>query len=319
MIKIALIGAGRMGNSHADALSKMPDCKLAGVYDPAPEAAKKFAGKHPGCKIYASEAGLAEDPGLDAVLVCNYSDQHHKTLCALLAAGKKKIFCEKALVRTLDECADILARAGKAGAQIYVGHHKRCAPAYQIMREKIISGELGAIRMAKLAFCHPGYARERGSFFADFERSGGVILDMMSHYYDLLSWFFGEPESVSARSLMFDKSMPLPADYVSGTLTYKNGVICNIDCSWQRHGLAYDRLEVYGDSACVIFDGKLWVCRKNEKTEISAGESAPVMSAFVKMVIDGVPPLVSLQDGASSVTVALKTIEAAKSKKTVFF
>ncbi len=324
MLNIAVIGAGRMGTGHADLLKSRQDCKLFGVYDIIPENAKNFAAKYGTQKVYSSSAELAADPAIDAVLICNYSDQHYQTLIELFNAGKKFIFCEKALVRHLPDGEDLLKRADAVKVMVMVGHHRRYIPGYARLHELIAAGELGTVRMVKVAYCHPGYAREWGDFFADFERCGGVILDMMTHLFDLLNWYFGEPESVSARSLMFDRSQPKPVDFVSGTLSYKNGVICNIDGSWQRCGVGYDRIEIYGDKACAIFEqgDKLHIYRPGEHTELLVGTSSPYteqMKAFIDMATNGTQPLITLRDGFNSVRVALKMIEAARQNNTVEF
>ena len=321
MIKLAVIGAGRMGNAHARVLKNRNDCKISGVFDTSKEVAKKFATEHSETRIYPSLAALAADSSIDGVLVCNYSDQHYATIVELLKAGKKNIFCEKALVNRLADGVDLLKRARAAKAKILVGHHRRHMPGNARLRQIIESGDLGRIRMLKVSYCHPGYSREWGEFFSDFERSGGVTLDMMSHIFDLLNWYFGLPVSACGRGIMFKRPMDKPMDYISGTLSYKNGIICNIDGSWQRHGVGYDKIEIYGDKACAIYDygDRIQLYRKDEHTEISLPSPsvhAEQMNAFISMIRDGASPLVSLRDGFDSVRVALGLLTAAKTGKT---
>ncbi|MBN2643678.1 MAG: Gfo/Idh/MocA family oxidoreductase [Victivallales bacterium] len=324
MINLALMGAGRMGKCHADELKSIDGAIIAGVFDPDAEAAGKFAETYDVKKIYASESELFQDDSIDGVLVCNFSDQHFETLSGLLAAGKKKIFCEKALVRKLEDGEKLLQLAEKAGATIMVGHHRRYQGGYVELKRMVDAGELGRIRMAKVHYCHPGYVREWGDFFADFDRSGGVILDMMSHLFDQLNWYFGEPVSVSGNSVMSDRSQPLPMDYVSGTVTYGDNIICGIDGSWQRYGVASDRIEIYGDSACAIYNGgdTVDIYRKNEHTERKTGKAKAYneqMKAFVDMVANNTPPVNSLYAGFTSAKLALTMIDACKQQKTLRF
>ena len=100
-------------------------------------------------------------------------------------------------------------------------------------------------------------------------------LDMVTHYADLLNWYFGEPESTSARALMLEKTLPRkvkPVDYVSAILTYKNGVFCGIESSYQRYGVAYDTMEIYGDEYTAITDYRtLKLYRKKETVEFDVG------------------------------------------------
>jgi predicted dehydrogenase len=311
-----------MGRAHADALKKMKDVEIHGLFDPSDEAAKTFMENYGVGKRYACVKELAADKTLDGVLVCNFSDQHHATLVELLDAGCKRIFCEKALVRSLSDGEDLLKRAKKAKAVVMVGHHRRHQADYAMMKKVVDSGRLGRPLMAKVAYCHPGYARDWGDFFADFQRSGGVILDMMSHLFDQLNWYFGEPESVSGRSLMMDKANGLPVDYVSATLVYKNGVICNIDGSWQRYGVGYDKVEIYGDKATALLGvggAPIHIYSPGEHAELQAPQGKGQMAEFVEMVKTGAEPVNNLEAGFESVRVALGLIEAAKSGRTFKF
>ena len=322
MINLAFVGAGRMANAHASSLLQTKKCNVYGVFDPNKETAEKFAGTHKCTKIYSSLSELAEDKTLDGILVCNYSDQHYQTLSELLAARVKNIFCEKALVRKLEDGDALLKKAKAADARIMVGHHRRYIPGCARLRELVQNGELGTVRMAKVAYCHNAYNREWNDFFANFERCGGVALDMMSHLFDQVNWYFGEPESIYGRGLMFAKSQPLPADYVSATLTYKNGVICNIDGSWQRYGEAYDKIEVYGDKATAIFrfGDKIDLYQKNVHSELFTGTGNNAqMEAFVEMIEKGTTPRNKLEDGFNAAKVALKLIEASEKKQIIYF
>ncbi len=325
MIKVSLMGAGRMGKCHAREIKAIDGMELYGVFDPNAEAAKSFAKEYGTQKVYSSAAEIAGDKEIDGVLVCNFSDQHFQTLSELIEAGVSNIFCEKALVRDLADGEKILALAAARSVKIMVGHHRRYDNGYAEIKRMIDAGELGRIRMAKVHLCHPGYAREWGDFFADFERSGGVILDMMSHLFDQLNWYFGDPVHVSGNSVMFDRSQPLPMDYVSGTITYEDNIICGIDGSWQRYGESCDRIEVYGDRACVVYNcgaEHVDIYRSNEHTIRQVGTSNAYndqMKALKEMIENKTEPVNSLQAGFESARVALKMIDAVKQQETLKF
>jgi UDP-N-acetylglucosamine 3-dehydrogenase len=322
MLKLGFIGVGRMGKAHAERLKTMKEVSIHGIFDPSDAAATEFIGNYNVKKRYWSVKELATDKELDAVLVCNFSDQHYDTLVELLDAGHKRIFCEKALVRNIAEGEDLLKRVKRAEAVVMVGHHRRHQGDYAAMKNVIDSGRLGRPLMAKVAYCHPGYCRQWGDFFANFERCGGVILDMMSHLFDQLNWYFGEPDSVYGRSLMMDPANGLPVDYVSATLVYKNGVICNIDGSWQRYGVPYDKVEIYGDKAAAIVGaggGLVNVYSPGEHAEIQPVQGVGQMSAFIKMVEAGEEPVNNLRAGFESVRVALGLIDSARSGQTFKF
>lgn len=314
-----------MGKCHADIIKDFDNAIISGVFDSNADTAREFAEKYEVKKIYNSAAELYNDKEIDGVLVCNFTDQHYQTLSELIAAGKKKIFCEKALVRNLDDGKGLLKMAKEAGVMVMTGHHRRYQAGYVELKKMVDTGELGKVRMAKVHYCHPGYNREWGDFFADFDRSGGVILDMMSHLFDQLNWYFDEPETISGNSVMFDRSQALPMDYVSGTITYANNIICGIDGSWQRYGLGCDKIEIYGDTACAIYEaGKdiVNIYRSNEHTERKVegdGAYKKQMEAFVDMVENGTKPINTLQAGFNSARASITMIEAVKKQKTLKF
>jgi predicted dehydrogenase len=322
MTTLAFLGAGRMATTHAAALAKLPGVRLGGVFDPLPAAASAFCGAHAGCRAYASVEELHADPGIDGVLICNFTDQHFASICALLAAGKTRLFCEKALVNDRAQGETLLRLADETGAVIMVGHHRRYIPAYARLRELVLSGRLGRVRMVKIAYCGSSYRRDWGDFFADHPRSGGVALDMMSHWYDQLHWYFGRPVSIQARSLMVDRSLPLPMDYFSATLCFAPGIICNLDASWQRCGVDYERIEIYGDEACAVFSGGgvVHLYRPGEHTEQFVGDGDAhrmQMEAFVRLVRDGEKPINGLAEGFAAACTGLDVIAAARSGETL--
>lgn len=65
------------------------------------------------------------------------------------------------------------------------------------------------------------YRREYGDWFTDFDKCGGVIVDMLAHHVDLANWFFGKPERVYADGMLLDPAQKEPSDMVDGIITYK--------------------------------------------------------------------------------------------------
>ncbi|MFA6715919.1 MAG: Gfo/Idh/MocA family oxidoreductase, partial [Victivallaceae bacterium] len=92
-------------------------------------------------------------------------------------------------------------------------------------------------------------------WFTDFNKCGGVIIDMLAHHVDLANWFFGEAQSVYAAGMLLDPAQELPSDYAAGIVKYKNGVICNLMCSWQRFGRSDEIMEIYGEKGALVMDG----------------------------------------------------------------
>ena len=328
MLKVAFIGAGRMANIHAPALQKIKNIEIAGVYDIDPEKSKTFAEHYGIPRQYASQQELLEDKSLDGVLMCHYCPDHAASMMAAMENGFRYIFCEKPAIRRMEEGPMLLDAAKQYGAKIMIGHHRKHDEINRKMREVIQSGVLGTIRFAKVQFSNPFFSRGWDDYFADYARSGGTTLDMATHYIDLLNWFFeADPESVYARAVMLEKTIPKnlnPSDYVSATLVYKNGIICGLESSYQRFGVCYDNIEVYGDDHTVILrDGKLRKKKKKEFTEYDVSGAVNCyelqMQEFVKMMEDGKERQTTLAEGIRSATIGLGMLESSETGKAYYF
>ena len=321
-VRISFIAAGRMANSMATQLKTLDNVELAGVYDPLQERCSEFALRYGFQKSCSSREELLSDKTVDGIVICNYCHQHCETIQAALSAGFRSIFCEKPAIRQVGEAALLRAAVAAASANVMIGHHRKHIPACIRLKEMIDDGRLGTIRFAKVSFCNAAYSRSWDDYFANYEQSGGTTLDMGTHYLELLNWYFGEAESVSARALMFERTLPkdVPScDYVNATLAYRNRVICGIESSYQRYGVPYDTMEIYGDKYSAVTDySTLRLYNKEESIDVKVGlesigsEQLQQAKTFVKMIEDGCPRQTTLEEGLSAALLGLAMLQSSE-------
>ena len=320
-INLAIVGAGRMGKTHAKELAQLDNVNIAGVYDVDPKAAQAFK-KTYGASVYGGPQEIAVDPEIDGVLVCSPTPCHPEGVEPALAA-KKVTFCEKPLCRNAVDGKRLLDVGLASGLPVAVGFVRRYMATTLEFKALIDAGTLGKVRFCNVDLPLGGYRRMPGDWFADFDACGGVILDMLAHHIDLANWLFGEPARVYAAGLLLDKDQPEPADYAASVVTYKSGVICNFMGSWWRSGRSAQTMEVYGDDGSLSMDGSdtlVHFPKGGDKRDIAvpgASGHRCQMEAFVAAVRDGVPPTASLEDGFNSLGVALAMIESAKTGQVV--
>jgi predicted dehydrogenase len=274
-VKFGIIGAGRLGNTHAGNLDQIKEAEIAGVYDIKPEAAEDMREKY-GAKIYHSAEELAGSPDIDCVIVTSPTYCHLEGIRAAVSADKP-LFCEKPLVRTKEDIKEALKLLENYPKVFSVGFVRRYMAKAQKIKELISDGLIGKLRFCNVDLPMGRYKRMYGDWFADFEKCGGVIIDMLAHHVDLANWFLGEAQSVYAQSMLLDPSQELPSDYVSSVVKYKSGVICNLMCSWQRFGRSNEMMEIYGEKGALVMDGADFVTyynQKGEKEEIEVGVAA---------------------------------------------
>ena len=250
MLKVGIIGAGRMGNAHADNLAKLKSAALTAVYDIDPAKASAFREKYPGVAIKNSAAELAAAPEVELIVIASPTYCHKEGLLAAMATGKP-IFCEKPLCRTPEDFRELAPLVTSYGNLFAIGFVRRYSPGVVLMEKLLSEGKIGKIICASVSCLFGGYRREWGDWFADYDKSGGVMLDMLAHHCDLQNKFLGKPVSVYAQAMRLPRNLEKPRDYVSATAVYEGGVISNLECSWLRGGPSDTYMVVYGEKGAL--------------------------------------------------------------------
>ena len=253
MIKVGVIGYGTMGRLHSSYLKQLPGVELAAVAD-LDEERRQNAQDTLGVKVYNSGAELINDPSIDLVDIAVPTDVHYQLLEQAIRQDKH-IFCEKPLVRTFAECDHIEKLAQTTTKKVGVGHVVRFSPEYVAARENFLSGKIGRVAVARTFRGGSSFPRGYEDWYADYDRSGGVILDLAIHDIDYLRWCFGEVARVYAKSTRGLTSERL--EHALIILRFKSGVIAHVEGSWTNYqGQFYTTLELAGDKGMVSFDSR---------------------------------------------------------------
>ena len=126
MLKIGIIGAGRIGKIHGENIARfIPSAKLLGIADIKLSADQEAWAKGLGARIVSKEPlDLINDSGIQAVVVCSSTDTHADLIIAAAKAGKH-IFCEKPIDLSTDKVKSDLDAVQKAGVKLQVGFNRR--------------------------------------------------------------------------------------------------------------------------------------------------------------------------------------------------
>ena len=192
-IRVAVIGAGYMGERHARIYAGLPDVELVAVCDVREGAARDLAART-GASAYSDFGALLRRDDLDAVSVCT-PDGLHREPSELAMLGGRHVLVEKPIATTLADAGAMVEAAARAGVVLLVGHCLRFDPRYDQARQAVERGELGAIQTI--------YTR-RANTVAAQDRLGGrcsLPLFLGVHDYDVMRWLVGsEVERVTAES-----------------------------------------------------------------------------------------------------------------------
>ena len=252
MVRIGIIGAGLMGSQHARALGNVPDAELAAIHALDGQAAQALASAH-GTRAVDSLDELLGGCDLDAVIVATPTDTHAGLARAAIDAGLDA-FVEKPIARTLDEARELVAAAADAGRVLQAGHVICYFHDYQRIGEQVAAGAVGTPAVATFGrrCATPDWTHE--GWLASFERGGGVVLDMMIHDIDLVRWYFGEPDTVIARSVGPERHGGI--DYALATFTVPDGPICHLHASWAEPEGFSQSAEVAGSAGMLSYDSR---------------------------------------------------------------
>jgi myo-inositol 2-dehydrogenase/D-chiro-inositol 1-dehydrogenase len=180
---VAVIGAGRMGRVHLDALEHARGASVLAVVDPVQSTREELAQR--GHRVYAEVDGLLSSEHPEAALIAAPSDLH-VTLVRTFAAHGIPLLCEKPVGVRVDDAIEALAAVTRAGVLMQVGYWRRFVPALQALRARIADGQLGEI---SLIACHQWDEHPPSAEFR--AHSGGIAVDMAVHELDQARWLTG--------------------------------------------------------------------------------------------------------------------------------
>jgi myo-inositol 2-dehydrogenase/D-chiro-inositol 1-dehydrogenase len=190
-VRIALVGAGRMGRVHLAALQAADGVQLAAIVEPVAAVRSQLAGL--GVAVVETPSQLIADGGAEGVLIAAPSDQHAELVATFAAAGLA-VLCEKPVGVGIDEATAAHEAAQRSGVCLQVGYWRRFVPELRALRARIERGELGEIYQLSCM----QWDEEPPS--AEFRaHCGGIAIDMGVHEIDQTRWLLGqEIETVAA-------------------------------------------------------------------------------------------------------------------------
>ncbi|MEL7462004.1 MAG: inositol 2-dehydrogenase [Pseudomonadota bacterium] len=242
MLKVGILGAGRIAGVHATAITEHKGSTLVAVSDFYPEAAKKLAGDY-GCAARTTEDIIA-DAAIDAVLIATSTDTHSDLIESAAAAGKA-VMCEKPVDLSLARARTCQAAVATSGTPVMIGFNRRFDPNFAALKTALEAGEIGAPELLSLTSFDPAPPPVEY-----IKVSGGLFRDMMIHDFDMANFIMGEaPVSVSAvGSSLVDPAIGAAGDVDTAavTLAFAGGQIAVIKNS-RRAAYGYDqRVELLG-------------------------------------------------------------------------
>jgi myo-inositol 2-dehydrogenase/D-chiro-inositol 1-dehydrogenase len=183
-VRLCVVGAGRMGRVHLEALAGSDTVAPVAVVEPVD--ALRAAATAGGLTGYADLDAALGAEGIDAFLVAAPSDVHGQVVARIAAAGFP-ILCEKPCGLTAADARAAADAAERAGVPLQIGYWRRFVPELADVRARIAAGELGTVALVSC------WQWDREPPTPAFRaRSGGIAVDMGVHEIDQLRWLTGQ-------------------------------------------------------------------------------------------------------------------------------
>ncbi len=317
MLKVGVLGAGHLGKIHLRLLNQSDKYDLVGFYDPDAINGKNVADEF-GYTYFDNINSLVD--AVDVVDIVTPTLSHYD--CAKKAIDKgKHVFIEKPVTKTLEEVNELIDLAKKQGVKGQVGHVERFNPAFTAVKSKIKDPMF--IETHRLAEFNP-----RGTDVP-------VVLDLMIHDIDaILSVVPSEVKQINASGVSVVSKSP---DIANARIEFKNGCVANLTAS--RISLKNMRKSRFFQKDAYIsvdfLEKKVEVVKMKDAPETpgafdmilqnAEGEKKQIyfenpdiennnaildeLETFADAINNDTSPIVTLEDGANALKIALQIIE----------
>jgi predicted dehydrogenase len=325
-VRLAVVGAGTMGEIHLKNAAAMPGVELAAVCDVIPERAERFAAEYK-CRAYTSAARLLKSRAADAVLIATPHYSHTTLGIAALKSGHH-VLVEKPISVHKADCEKLIAAHEDKQLVFAAMFNQRMDPLYIRLKDLIARGALG--RLDRITWIITEWFRTEAYYTSGGWRAtwagegGGVLLNQCPHNLDLWQWCFGMPARVRAFCKVGRKHKIEVEDEVTALMEYPDGA-SGILVTSTGEAPGVNRLEVAGEFGTVLLENRKLTFTRNSTSSIefintsperfgrptttvetesfdsSGPQHAGVLQNFIEAIAEGKPLVAPAAEGIRSV------------------
>lgn len=309
-VGVAFIGAGTVAEMHGRGISAVPNARLVGTYDLAPEKAEAITARFGG-RVFQSVQQLLSDPNVEAVHILTPEEQHLSHAIASLQA-KKHVLLEKPIAKTLEDIRQLMEAAQKAGRVCMPAHNYIYAPSVRRAKRLLGSGKLGKIASLWILY---------NIFHSDQAAAtyGGVLRAVCTHHAYSVLYLLGRPRRLTAMTSRIHSADATREDQAMIVCEMENGSIANLWSSFAANDPTNDPwtvlYKVLGTNGATSYSwneaqfnddgGPAWGMPCYEESFVEE------IDYFInRSVLGGEPPLSTLKDAADALSI-LATAERA--------
>jgi UDP-N-acetyl-2-amino-2-deoxyglucuronate dehydrogenase len=233
MIRIALLGCGRISKNHIDSIKALHSenrAALVAACDIIPDRAKAAASSWgEGCTHYTDFAEMLKTEDIDLVSICTPSGLHPEHVIQAAKAGKHALSEKPAGIKTGDVDRAIQT-CDAARVKYFVVKQNRFNKTVQMLRQALDAGRFGRIYMiaSNVFWTRPQDYYDQAKWRGTWEFDGGCLSNQAAHYVDLMQWIGGAVESVQAFSATLGRRIEAE-DTIVVNLRFRSGALGSIN------------------------------------------------------------------------------------------
>ncbi|EAR26061.1 oxidoreductase-like protein [marine actinobacterium PHSC20C1] len=254
MIRVGVVGLGKMGLSHLSMIRAHPEVTVDAVVDSASYILGVLS-KYTGLKVFTDFEKMLDSVELDAVLIATPTRFHAAMVRTALDHGVH-VFCEKPLTLTSAESAELAELASSRGLVTQVGYHNRFVGTFLEAKRLLDASAIGRVTHIKAESYGPVVLKAKGSTWRSKRtEGGGCLYDYAAHPLDLATWFVGDATAVAGTILgsVFSENTE---DEVYSTLYFADGVSGQLSVNWsdEAYRKMTTRMSIFGTQGKIIAD-----------------------------------------------------------------
>jgi len=328
-IKVAIVGAGWMGELHAECISASGEAEVVAVVDLSTRSMDAFVTRFGAAVPYDSLTTMLDKSDASVVAICTPSGLHARQSIQSMQAGRH-VVVEKPLATRVSEGTAMVRAAHNAGVTLSVIMQYRFnRDALRLKRavERGLFGDVLFVNVTNHISRDNAYFATNGGWRGTWDlNGGGVLINQTTHGMDLLDWCMG-PISSAAGAAATRRQLVEVEDTIDATVTFPNGAMGHVQATTAGHSNNPLRLEIIGTKGSAMFErARLTRWEPAEDVELLTAEEQtqlPVApddvygeefgiahrrqySAILQALHDGEQPPVSGEEALSS----LRTIAA---------
>lgn len=254
MVKVAVVGLGKMGISHLSMVRALPGVEVVGVVDSIGYLLGVLS-KYTGLPTYTSVDDLLKHTKPDAAIVATPSRLHFPLVKQLLEADVS-VFCEKPFTLRSVEGDALVGMAAERGLVTQVGYHNRFVGAFSEVKRLLGLGAIGDVTHGLAEAYGPVVLKPQGGTWrSKSTEGGGCLYDYAAHPLNLINWYLGEPEGVGGTVLNSVFSAEID-DEVCSTLYFPRNRTVSLSVNWSDESVRKmtTRITLWGTGGRIFAD-----------------------------------------------------------------